>query len=131
MNFYHRFFLAILLAFGASASAFAQTGGTIRGSVTTEAEGGALAGASVQIVQLRRTTNTNENGVYEFTNVAPGNYTILVHTEGFSDRTRNVALVGNAVAAVNFALSLAGVNEEVTVTATGQQQSVFESFQSV
>ena len=121
----------MLLAFGASASAFAQTGGTIRGTVTTESDGNALTGASVQIVQLRRTTNTNENGVYEFTNVAPGNYTILVHTEGFSDRTRNVALVGNAVAAVDFVLSLAGVNEEVTVTATGQQQSVFESFQSV
>lgn len=131
MNFYHRFFLAVLFAFGASASILAQTSGTIRGTVATQTDGNALAGASVQIVQLRRTTNTNENGAYEFANVAPGNYTILVHTEGFSDRTRNVALVGNAVATVDFALSLAGVNEEVTVTATGQQQSVFESFQSV
>jgi iron complex outermembrane receptor protein len=131
MSFYQKFFIVVLLVFGAFTSVFAQTGGTIRGSVTTETDGSALTGASVQIVQLRRTTNTNENGAYEFTNIAPGNYTILVHTEGFSDRTRNVALVGNAVATVDFALSLAGVNEQVTVTATGQQQSVFESFQSV
>ena len=130
MKFFTKIFIAILFLFGTTVSAFAQTG-TIRGSVKTETEGTALAGVSVQIVQLRRTADTDENGAYEFTGVAPGKYTILVHSEGFADRTRNIALVNNAVATVDFTLSLAGVREEVTVTATGQQQSVFESFQSV
>ena len=111
--------------------AFAQTGGTIRGSVKSEITGQPLAGVSVQIVQLRRQVETDENGVYEFTNIPAGNYTVITHIEGFSDRTQSVRLGAGASQTLDFTASLTSLREEVTVTATGEEQSVFESFQSV
>ena len=110
---------------------FAQAGGTIRGTVTSETENAVLHDARVQLVQLRRSTTTNQNGVYEFTAVPPGTYTILVQQEGFADKAQSVVLAAGAAVTQDFALSLASLREEVTVTASGAEQSVFESFQSV
>ncbi len=111
--------------------AFAQSTGTIRGTITTDVNSAAISGVSVEITQLRRTAETDENGAYQFNDVPPGRYTLVTHIEGFSDRAQTVVLVGNAVAAVDFNLSLTALREEVTVTATGAEESVFESFQSV
>ena len=111
--------------------AFAQSAGTIRGTITTDVGGSPVGGVSVEITQLRRTAETAETGAYQFTDVPPGRYTLVTHIEGFSDRAQTVVLVGNAVAAVDFRLSLTALREEVTVTATGAEESVFESFQSV
>ena len=111
--------------------ASAQSNGTIRGTITTDVNREAVGGVSVEITQLRRTSETDENGTYEFTNIPPGRYTLVTHIEGFSDRAQTVVLVGGATAAVDFSLSLTALREEVTVTATGAEESVFESFQSV
>lgn len=113
-----------------SLAAFAQSG-TIRGTITSDVNQSAVGGVSVEITQLRRTAETDENGVYEFTNIPPGRYTLVTHIEGFSDRAQPVVLVSGATTAVDFSLSLTALREEVTVTATGAEESVFESFQSV
>lgn len=131
-----RFIQAILCAvfclFASTLGASAQnTTATIRGTVTSGIGGAALHDVQVQIVQLKRTVQTDSQGNYEFTDLPPGRYTLVTHSEGFSDRTQTVVLVGGANSQVDFALSVAGLREEVTVTATGQQQSVYESFQSV
>jgi iron complex outermembrane receptor protein len=110
---------------------FAQSNATIRGTITNEVNRAPIAGVSVEITQLRRSVATDENGTYEFTNIPPGRYTLVTHIEGFSDRAQTVVLVTNAVAAVDFSLSLTALREEVTVTATGAEESVFEAFQSV
>jgi iron complex outermembrane receptor protein len=112
-------------------AAFAQTGGTIRGTITSDVNRTPVGGVSVEITQLRRTVETDANGAYEFTNIPPGRYTLVTHIEGFSDRAQTVVLTGGATAAVDFTLSLTALREEVTVTATGAEESVFESFQSV
>lgn len=114
-----------------SLSASGQTGGTIRGTVRSEVNKSPVGGVSVEITQLRRTAETDESGVYQFTGIPAGRYTLVTHIEGFSDRTQTVVLVNGATAAVDFNLSLATLREEVTVTATGAEESVFESFQSV
>jgi iron complex outermembrane receptor protein len=111
--------------------AFAQSAGTIRGTVTTDVSQSPIGGVSVEITQLRRSVETDENGTYEFTNIPSGRYTLVTHIEGFSDRAQTVVLAGGATAAVNFSLSLTALREEVTVTATGGEESVFEAFQSV
>jgi iron complex outermembrane recepter protein len=112
-------------------AAFAQTGGTIRGTITGEVNGAPIPGVSVQITQLRRTVETNASGVYEFTGVPAGRYTIVTHIEGFSDRAKTIVIPAGGAGTVDFALSLTALREEVTVTATGTEESVFESFQSV
>ncbi len=111
---------------------FAQTAsGTLRGTVTLANGGTPLHNAIVTIVQTRRSVETNEDGSFEFEQVAPGAYTLLVHLEGFPDVARPVTVAVGATATLDIQLTLAGLREEVTVTATGSEQSVFDSFQSV
>ncbi|MDQ3321829.1 MAG: TonB-dependent receptor [Acidobacteriota bacterium] len=126
--------LFILLAFALLSLpllTFAQTGGTIRGTITSDVNRTPIGGVSVEITQLRRGTETDANGVYEFTNLPPGRYTLVTHIEGFSDRAKTIVLTAGATGAVDFSLSLMALREEVTITATGAEESVFESFQSV
>ncbi|HEX8637811.1 MAG TPA: TonB-dependent receptor [Pyrinomonadaceae bacterium] len=125
-SFFIGFFITIF-----AAVVSAQSGGTLRGTIKSEVNNAPVAGVSVQITQLRRSVETDENGVYEFTDIAPGRYTIVTHIEGFSDQVKTVALVVGATGTMDFKLSLTALNEEVTVTASGTEESVFESFQSV
>jgi iron complex outermembrane receptor protein len=121
---------AILLVF--SLAAFAQTtNGKISGKVTYGGDNTILHDAAVQIVQLRRTVSTDAAGNYEFTDIPPGRYTILVHIEGFADATKIVDLTAGASRTVDFELQISSLRADVTVTASGTEQSVFDSFQSV
>ncbi|HVF44485.1 MAG TPA: TonB-dependent receptor, partial [Pyrinomonadaceae bacterium] len=70
-------------------------------------------------------------GAFEFANVPAGTYTVLVHMEGFPDQTQQVRVTAGGSETLDFSMRLAGLREEVTVTATGSEQSVFEAFQSV
>lgn len=109
----------------------AQNTSSIRGTVNSQVNGEPLAGVSVEIIQLRRSVETDALGKYEFTQLAPGRYTIVTHIEGFSDRTQTVVLSSDGAAVIDFSMSLLAIREEVTVTASGREESVFESFQSV
>ena len=110
---------------------FAQTGGAVRGTITLAEGGTALHNVIVTIVQLRRSVETDDNGAYEFQQVPPGTYTVLAHMEGFPDATQRVTVAAGAPATLDFQMKLTGYREEVTVTATGSEQSTFESFQAV
>ncbi len=112
-----------------SAAALAQTG-TITGKVTYGSDV-VLHDASVQIVQTKQSAVTDDSGVYQITNVAPGNYTIRVHQNGFADATKLVTVTAGSTATVDFKLQISSLSEEVTVTASGAEQSVFDSFQTV
>ncbi len=109
---------------------FAQTGGKISGKVTFNNQT-PLHDASVQIVQLKQTVSTDEQGNYVFENVPAGRYTILVHIEGFADATKIVDVTGGANISLDFALQITSLKEQVTVTSSGTEQSVFDSFQTV
>ena len=120
--------LAILLLGVVGTSA--QGGGSIKGKITY-GDGVALHNVTVQIVQTKQTTETNEDGTYELAGVAPGRYTILVHLEGFADESRVVNVGASAATTADFALRIASLKEQVTVTASGTEISVFDSFQAV
>ena len=116
---------------GGPAPRQSNTAGTLRGTVRLADGGTAINDAIVNIVQLKRSTETDDAGAYEFTNVPAGTYTVLVHMEGFPDRTQRVIIGAGNVSALDFQMRLTNINEEVTVTATGSEQSTFDSFQSV
>src|SRR5688500_13944753 len=124
-----RAFFASLILLISSAISFAQGSGTISGTITFNDS--VLHGAEVHILQLKRSVQTDDSGNYEFTRLAPGRYTLLVHKEGFADATRSIELTAGARAQADFRLTLASINEQVTVTASGTEQSVFDSFQTV
>jgi iron complex outermembrane recepter protein len=112
-------------------AALAQTGGKISGTVYFGDDNTVLHQASVQIVELKKTTTTDDAGIYTFVNIPPGRYTILAHQEGFGDSTKKVELAANGTATADFKLALAGVKESVTVSATGTEQTTFEAIATV
>ncbi len=124
-----KLFLIIAAIFVCAGASFGQ--GKITGKVMY-GDNLPLHDAAVSIVQTRQSTRSDENGVFEFSGIPSGRYTILVHLEGFADATQPVT-VGNDLAAItlNFQMQISSLREQVTVTASGTEQSVFDSFQSV
>jgi iron complex outermembrane recepter protein len=62
----------------------------VKGIVTLDKNNTPMHNVSITLVQLRWTTETNEKGEYQFEQVPPGKYTILVHMEGFPDVARTI-----------------------------------------
>lgn len=114
-----------------SIAALAQANGSISGKVIFGGDNSLLHGVSVRIVENRKSTVTDDDGAFSFSDIPPGRYTIVAHQEGFGDVSKTVALAGGANATIDFQLQIAGVRESVTVTATGSEQTVFESIASV
>lgn len=104
---------------------------TITGTVSFGGDKSVIHDVSVRIPQLNRTAVTDSAGVYRFEAVPAGRYTVTTHIEGFTDQAQTVDLAAGGAATLNFTLSLTGLREDVTVTATGTEESVYESFQSV
>jgi iron complex outermembrane receptor protein len=115
----------------ASAHALAQSGGTLRGTVTLDANGDPLQRATVRLVQLARNVETGPEGEFEFRDVPPGRYDVAVHMHPLSDERRQVDLPAGGTAVVEFRLKLAPMHEHITVTASGKEETTLETFQSV
>jgi iron complex outermembrane receptor protein len=109
---------------------FTQSTGSIRGTITAGTAGHRLHGASVLLVPLGRSVRTDDNGQFEFRNLAPGTYDIIVHAPALADQRKSVQVTAGAVSTVDFLLSVAPVREQVTVTATGRQESTIEAIPS-
>ena len=94
--------------------------GSIVGSVT-DGSGAALPGATVTIEQaetkLTRELVTDANGVYHFTAVPSGTYTVSVKMTGFRAFTRSVPVTLNSVARVDAKLDIGQLSESVQVSA--------------
>ncbi|HKY43531.1 MAG TPA: TonB-dependent receptor [Pyrinomonadaceae bacterium] len=118
-----------------SLNAFAQTSttagtGTLRGTVTLGGTGKPIHNALITILQLKRTVDTDNEGKYEIQGVPPGRYDIVAHLDRVPDIVRTTDL-RTGENTVDFQFELTGVREEVTVTATGSEQAVSSSIQSV
>lgn len=88
----------------------------ISGKVTGT-NGNTLSGAGVKLKNKGFTAGTNTNGVYEFTNLPAGNYTVVVSYLGYATQEKNVIISTNATA--DFTLEqLSFVADEVVVSAT-------------
>ncbi|HWQ56104.1 MAG TPA: TonB-dependent receptor [Bryobacteraceae bacterium] len=120
--------LALLLVAAGSA---AESQGTVSGKVSLEVNGDPVHGATVLLVQLGRKTTTDDQGRYEFRGVPAGRYTVLAHMHPLSDQRQTVAVAPNETGSADFRLTLAAVREEITVTASGREESTFDAFQTV
>jgi iron complex outermembrane receptor protein len=98
--------------------------------VTLGESGKPVHNALVTILQLKRTAGTDEEGKYDFQNVPPGHYDVVTHLDRVPDVVQNIDLAPGANT-LDFTIQLAGLQEEVTVTATGTEQTVSSSIQSV
>ena len=94
--------LALLLAL-AAAPAAAQTGGTIRGTVTSGAR--PLAGAQVSIPGSGLGTLTNNAGQFTLVNVPGGQQTVRAQMLGFSPSVQTVTVAAGQATTLNFTLT--------------------------
>src|SRR3954462_2599372 len=83
--------------------------GTLRGTVITAEGGTALHNVIVNIVQLKRSTETDDAGAFEFANVPAGTYTVLVHMEGFPDATQQVTIAAGSAQTLDFKMRLSNI----------------------
>lgn len=104
---------------------------TLRGRVTLEVRGAPLHHVTVAITQLHRLAETNDQGEYRFTEVPPGTYDVSAHLHATIDQKQSVELRAGQEAVLNFQLRLGIVHEQVTVTASGTEQTPLETFQAV
>ena len=123
--------LATSLIFVPATHALAQESGSIEGIVTMEITEGALHGARVLIINLGRSALTDEDGRYRFDGVPAGQHEVLAVREHLQAVRQTIEVSSGNATTVNFALSLAAVHEEVTVTATGRITTAFDAFNTV
>src|ERR1700730_6658850 len=112
-------FLAVLCAVIASV-VLAQQGTTSIVGDVTDAQGGAVTAAKVTATDagsgVTRTTQTNEQGHYEFVSLQPGSYIVRVEADGFRNAvTEKVDALVSSTQRVNFKLELGAVSDTVTV----------------
>ena len=115
-----RLALAALIAVPAVASAQTITG-QISGRVT-DASGGVLPGVTVTIVNegtgFKDMRVTDSAGVYTFTNLRVGTYSVMVELEGFRKEQRTgFSLTADGRISADFALGVGQLSEQVEVTA--------------
>jgi len=102
----------------------AQTGTTsVRGIVTDPSER-AIVGAKVTlkstVQEFERGGETSSDGSYQFLQLAPGEYSLLVESAGFKTmQKRNIVLIVNFPSTINVTMEVGSVSEVVTVVAHG------------
>jgi iron complex outermembrane receptor protein len=116
---------------GAQASGQDTNTGIVRGTVTVRGVGSPVQMASVTILQLGRSTSTDAAGKFEFTEVPPGEYNVISHMHALTDEKRTIIVTAEETVTLDFQLSIAPIRNEVTVTASGKEETTFDTFQAV
>lgn len=98
----------------------AHAGPAIRGTVV-DPESRPVENARVSLSDAQnvstRTTQTDNTGRFQFSDIAAGNYALSVEVPGFSTQSRAVQQPAEGAAEVRIELKLAALSEAVTVTA--------------
>ena len=112
----------VIVLFGLSAAQGlrAQTGtGTLRGTLVDPSRG-AVVNTPVQVTTSggqTLTTTTNDVGVYELRDLAPGAYTVEVTAKGFAPyKKEGVQIAAGQTQQLNITLALQSEQEQVTVS---------------
>ncbi|QNR86997.1 TonB-dependent receptor [Pedobacter riviphilus] len=98
---------------------FAQTSGKISGKVLL-VDGLPYASASVTVLEIRKTTLTDEQGSYSFSGIEPGNYTVRIQLLGFPQKDLKVTVANGETTRADYRLEKENVQalQEVTVAGT-------------
>src|SRR2546425_7392883 len=135
-----RLAMALLVVLAAS-SAFAQNGGSLRGTITDQ-QGAVLPGATVvltsEATKATRQVVTDVKGGYFFGALLPGTYVITVELSGFKTHaTKGIRISPNDTRGFDVTMEIGGQSEKIEVTAereiiqteTGARDSVITSAQ--
>jgi hypothetical protein len=116
---------AIVFLLVSSTALSQQSAANLNGAVR-DLTGAVVQGATVSLANLatgvKHETTTNESGVYTFTNVLPGDYSLTASKEGFSPAThQNMHTQVNQSITQDFELKPGATATEVIVQATSAE----------
>jgi hypothetical protein len=117
---------SLLMLLALSVATLAQTGTSNISGTVKDVNGAVIAGATVtaknEATGVVQTQTTTESGLYSFSSLPVGNYTITVEKAGFKilETTKNVLEVGTPLT-VDIALEVGQVSETVTVQGSTEQ----------
>jgi outer membrane receptor protein involved in Fe transport len=113
------FLFSIAFLATVSANASAQSGASVKGTVSDE-RGAVIGGANVAALNLASgmsvATRTDASGGYELVGLPFGDYRLSVSSEGFTIATRVLRLHGSALVNEDFVLVPGAIQETVTLT---------------
>lgn len=119
--------LSLLLCVG---QAFSQASGSITG-VVSDATGAVVPSATVKLVNKangqEKTDIANGDGIYNFTSLQPGKYTLTTTSGSFAAQSLEVEVQVGRTTGANFTLGAADVSAVVEVTAEGIQTTQINS----
>ena len=128
-NVLTKVFLAFLIVFLCSETAFSQsTLGTISGKAILK-DGNPLQGATVKISELNKTTTTDSDGTYLLKNIPFGTYLVEIKLNGYESTPASILVdQNNANATLDFELAYTSQKlEEVIVSSGGNRFARKES----
>lgn len=104
---------------------FAQAGGGTITGIVTDSNGAVIPNATVKLISLDRgtelTTTASSDGIYTFTTLEPGKYSVSASGGSFAEQKLEVEVQVGRTTDANFTLGASNVTEQVTVTAEGVQ----------
>ena len=111
----------LLLSLCLSVAAFAQTFGDISGEVRDQS-GAVVGGVAVTLTNTgtnaTRSTESNDQGIYAFPALQPGQYTLKAEKQGFKAFTRTgIAVEVQLSARINIDMQVGSVSETIEVSA--------------
>jgi len=128
--------LFLLLALGTEYSILSAAPGASLSGGVRDPQGRAVAGASLALYSRSASTSINtisdSSGSYHFDGLAPGGYILRAEAPGFATFfDENLQLTADSPKSMDIALQLAGIHEEVVVTASSTPQVPEEVSKSI
>jgi len=124
---YLKVFLVMLVVFFLPTGMFSQTDSSVSGKIYDET-GAGLPGANVTLDGTAQIAITNENGEYKFTNLAAGNYLIVVSSVGYKGLRKEVTVLAGAAVVQDLVLETENESlNEVVVTGSSNARTKLES----
>lgn len=105
--------------------------GEVRGQVRLASNGDPVHNVKVTIIQLQISTETEKDGTYVFRNVPSGRYDVSAMLERLPDILQKVEVTAGQAVTANFEVRLETLREQVTITATGREETTLNSIASV
>jgi len=103
----------------------ATTYGSLRGTLT-DPTGAVVPNAAVMVKNMATgatsSTQSNNDGIYNFSFLQPGSYTVSANAQGFQPVTRNVTITLGAAVSADMRLAVSSAN--TTVEVTGQAATI-------
>jgi iron complex outermembrane receptor protein len=121
--------LLVFLSLSLSVVCLGQSRTSLSGTVSDE-KGAKISGAEIHLhsrTGIQLNTTSNDNGAFDFENLAPGRYLLEVRAPGFTNYTsEEISVERGQTKQLDLHLTVVGISENVVVTASGSAQRADE-----